>query len=245
MNTLSKGYQTKFWDGRYFIKVDSPGWYESISEILASEVQRFIVDGWSYVDYEYMEYKGLGACRSKNFVPYGYSVVSLKSLLDASEMNIDYSEDPYSLKNIIVGIMNVVYDINIENYLSYMIYLDALLLNEDRHLRNISFLRNSKGRIISCPIYDFGLGLLSSYNDVIDYSKILAQPFNLSFVEQCKMFDNPNIKINREGLVKSLKMAYNNPKEYVSSFNSERLKFAIKLLVNRLKETEGVLWTRV
>ena len=123
--------------------------------------------------------------------------------------------------------------------------MDALLLNEDRHLRNISFLRNSKGRIISCPIYDFGLGLLSSYNDVIDYSKILAQPFNLSFVEQCKMFDNPNIKINREGLVKSLKMAYNNPKEYVSSFNSERLKFAIKLLVNRLKETEGVLWTRV
>lgn len=30
MNTLSKGCQTKFWDGKYFIKIDSPGWYESI-----------------------------------------------------------------------------------------------------------------------------------------------------------------------------------------------------------------------
>ena len=247
LNNLSKGNQTKYWENDYLIKLDSPGWYESISEVLVSELQSCIVNPLPYVDYEYLVYRGVSACKSKNFLNDGESVISLKSALDASELNIDYSMSSQWLKDSIVGVINMEYGLYIEEYLAYMMYLDAIVLNEDRHLRNISFIKTADDKLKLSPLYDFGLSLLSDRDSYLSENSIefvKSQPFSHSFTEQVGLFDNPHITINVDKLMVKLLDAQSNPLRYVDNNRKEDLCRAIRVLITRLEETEGWLWFR-
>lgn len=75
-------------------------------------------------------------------------------------------------------------------YLSKLLTVDALFLNEDRHMHNIAVLRDKSGEYHYCPIFDNGCALLS--DTTIDYpvnedvinlipqvrAKTLSQDFN-------------------------------------------------------------------
>ncbi|MBQ9464854.1 MAG: hypothetical protein IJU67_06200, partial [Lachnospiraceae bacterium] len=52
-------------------------------------------------------------------------------------------------------------------YMSRLLTLDAVILNEDRHAHNIAFLRDEDGSYELCPFFDHGAGLLS--DTTIDY----------------------------------------------------------------------------
>ena len=52
-------------------------------------------------------------------------------------------------------------------YLNKLFTIDALFLNEDRHMHNIAVLMNGKGEFAYCPIFDNGAGLLS--DTTMDY----------------------------------------------------------------------------
>ena len=247
ISSVSKGNQTKYWENGYLVKLDSPGWYESISEVLVSELQNHIVNPLPYVDYEYLVYRGVSACRSKNFLGEGESVISLKKLLDLSGFNIDYSESGQWLKDCIVGAINIEYGLNIEKYLAYLVYLDAIVLNEDRHLRNISFIKSADGSLRVSPLYDFGLSLLSDRDRYPSgqYKGIIkSQPFDLDFDRQVGIFDNPHITIDLDGLLDRLIDARENPDLYVGYGKEVDLRRAVKILIQRLEETEGKLWFR-
>ena len=70
--------------------------------------------------------------------------------------------------------------------------MDALFLNEDRHLHNLAVLMSNSGEFRLCPIFDNGAGLLS--DTAMDYplagdplkmkSSVLARTFHDSFDEQ-------------------------------------------------------------
>ena len=68
--------------------------------------------------------------------------------------------------------------------------IDALFLNDDRHLNNIAVIEQN-GKFKYCPIFDNGAGLLSNvqfYPMDIDpkglIKDIVARPFNTSFTRQ-------------------------------------------------------------
>ena len=46
-------------------------------------------------------------------------------------------------------------------YLDKLFTIDALFLNEDRHMHNIAVLMNGEGQYAYCPIFDNGAGLMS------------------------------------------------------------------------------------
>ncbi len=75
-------------------------------------------------------------------------------------------------------------------YLALLFEVDALFLNDDRHLNNIALLEEN-GKFDYCPIFDNGAGLLSNVQlspmDIDPKALIpqaLARPFNISFNRQ-------------------------------------------------------------
>ena len=75
-------------------------------------------------------------------------------------------------------------------YLTLLFEVDALFLNDDRHLNNIAVLEHD-GQYDYCPIFDHGAALLSNQRDypmdiepMGSIPKILARPFNISFNRQ-------------------------------------------------------------
>ena len=75
-------------------------------------------------------------------------------------------------------------------YLTLLFEVDALFLNDDRHLNNIAVL-DRDGRYDYCPIFDNGAGLLSDVRTApmdIDPAVLIrsakARPFNTTFNRQ-------------------------------------------------------------
>lgn len=77
-------------------------------------------------------------------------------------------------------------------YLTAILELDCLTLNEDRHTNNLAVLRNEETKEFRlCPIFDNGLSLLSDLNDypLTDdlytcIERVQAKPFDSDHVEQ-------------------------------------------------------------
>lgn len=75
------------------------------------------------------------------------------------------------------------------DYLLVMIFIDCLVLNEDRHLRNFGYLRSREGNELP-PIFDFGLGLFehSSRYDGLSLKEALG-------LIECKLFTHDNLTV--------------------------------------------------
>lgn len=77
-------------------------------------------------------------------------------------------------------------------YMNKLLTIDALFLNEDRHMHNIAVLMNGEGEFTYCPIFDQGAGLLSDTTmdyplggDTVDYMReARAKNFCNSFDHQ-------------------------------------------------------------
>ena len=77
-------------------------------------------------------------------------------------------------------------------YLTLLFEIDALALNDDRHLNNIAVLEKN-GKFDYCPIFDQGAGFLSNVMyapmDIVPKSLIAqtrARPFHTTFNRQIK-----------------------------------------------------------
>lgn len=77
-------------------------------------------------------------------------------------------------------------------YLSILLTIDALFLNEDRHTHNIAVLRDEFGKYHYCPAFDHGASLMADTGmdypldvslDVL-YQKPKAKTFSRDFDEQ-------------------------------------------------------------
>ena len=81
-------------------------------------------------------------------------------------------------------------------YLTLLFEIDALVLNDDRHLNNIAVI-SKRDTFDYCPIFDQGAGFLSnvmySPMDIVPKSLISsaqARPFNTTFNRQIKTMQN-------------------------------------------------------
>lgn len=248
--TSSKGNQEKWFDAvsNEWYKLDQFG-YEALSEAVISrllEKSNIETDTpFKFVRYDIKKvtvhkHERI-ACSSVNFLQDGQSIITLSHLFSKiiSTPLKNILERLTSDKKRIAYIAEKTAEFTglklFPQYLTLIFEIDALFLNDDRHLNNIAILEQD-GRYDYCPIFDNGAGLLSNtqlYRMDIEPKALMrdiyARPFNTTFNRQ---------RNNAEGLYgKQLKMP---------AFTAEEIAEVLKPFLEYYPERDrGIIADRV
>ena len=176
--TTSRGNQEKWFDAEknLWYKVDD-GCFEALAEAVSSEVLRNFTNavqlpGISVANYwvDTAEVHGLKrvVSVSENFKRKDESLVTANTILKNS-LGTDYLEEfnrRTSLKERIRLLVDAMGEAtrmqNMGAYLTTLFEVDALFLNQDRHLNNIALIRDKFG-YKPCPIFDCGDSFLLDF----------------------------------------------------------------------------------
>lgn len=244
----SKGNQPKWFIDNKFLKADYLG-YESISEILVSLLLKFTKEV-DYVKYDFCEIETeddiLIGCYSENYINDNDKSVSIYRYL--SKDNIDYmsklrdKECADYLLNLLSSDVNISF--NVEKYISTILLIDTIILNEDRHLNNINLIIKETGKIVPAPIFDNGLSLLSrtskyGYECVTTdlFNKVLAKPFNKDFMTQLSYFKWEPLHLDYNKLLNEL----DNMKAPFKRMEFDRARYILKSRLEEMKD----LWVSI
>ena len=203
--TSSKGNQEKWLDGDRWYKLDQFG-YEALAETFTSlllehssieadtpfrftryRMERLLVHG-----------RERTGCSSENFLEPERSIVTLSHLFKQylgaplsgtlERLSSDKKRAQYLAETTaeITGLKLF------PQYLTLLFEIDALVLNDDRHLNNIAVI-SQNGTFHYCPIFDQGAGLLSDVQtapmDIAPkglIAEVKARPFKTTFNRQIK-----------------------------------------------------------
>ncbi|MBR2731825.1 MAG: hypothetical protein IKD72_07560 [Clostridia bacterium] len=200
--TSSKGNQEKWQDSGRWYKLDQFG-YEGLAETVISRLlERSSMETdtpFRFVRYrmERMHVHGRdrNGCSSADFLRPGESIITLSHL---------FKREGHALRDVLARLPSDKKRIAwlaeetaaltglalFPQYLTLLFEVDALFLNDDRHLNNIAVLEKD-GRFDYCPIFDNGAGLLSNVQIApmeIDPAALIrsakARPFNTTFNRQ-------------------------------------------------------------
>lgn len=203
--TSSKGNQEKWLDHGRWYKLDQFG-YEALAETAASmllehsNIERDTPFRFTRYRMERILVHGRErtGCSSENFLHDGESIVTLSrlfrqylggSLSDALER---FSSDKKRMAYLADATAELTELREFPQYLTLLLEIDALVLNDDRHLNNIAVLEKN-GKFDYCPIFDQGAGFLSNVMyapmGIVPKSLIAqtrARPFHTTFNRQIK-----------------------------------------------------------
>ena len=208
--TSSKGNQEKWRDGGRWYKLDQFG-YEALTETLISRLlERSNIEQdtpfrFTRYQMERMNVHGRErtGCSSENFLPPGQSIITLSHLFKRTGTVPlrDILARQTSDKKRIAYLAETTAELTglelFPQYLTLLFEVDALFLNDDRHLNNIAVLEQN-GRYDYCPIFDNGAGLLSN----VQMSPMDIDPKALIAIQRARPF---NTTFNRQvGTVRSL-----------------------------------------
>ena len=208
--TSSKGNQEKWYDGGRWYKLDQFG-YEALTETLISRLlERSSIEQdtpfrFTRYQMERMNVHGRErtGCSSENFLKPGQSIITLSHLFKRTGTVPlrDILARQTSDKKRIAYLAETTAELTglelFPQYLTLLFEVDALFLNDDRHLNNIAVLEQN-GRYDYCPIFDNGAGLLSN----VQMSPMDIDPKALIAIQRARPF---NTTFNRQvGTVRSL-----------------------------------------
>ena len=196
----SKGNQLKWFANQYWYKADYTG-YEGLSEYVISKLlnlsslgkDEFIDYQTEEIKYKYMTYKG---CKSKNFLPDGWSLITLERLFQNTYQNSlnkaihTISDLENRIRFLVEQTIRITDLQDFGKYISKLLTIDAVFFNEDRHTHNIAVLLDTNGKYHYCPIFDHGAGLLSDTS--MDYPMnvpVLSLMENVQSKTICTSFD--------------------------------------------------------
>lgn len=167
----SKGNQLKWKKNHTWYKADFTG-YEGLAEYVISNLltesslkqEDFVLYEPEQISYKKKIYNGV---KSKDFLYDDWQIITLERLFKnyfgesfyTSIWHISNVENRLSFLVEQVERMTGFKDFGI--YMSILLTIDALFLNEDRHLHNIAVLMDGQGRFRHCPLFDHGASLLS------------------------------------------------------------------------------------
>ena len=172
--TSSKGNQEKWLSGNRWFKLDQFG-YEALAETLTS---RLLEDSRIETDtpFRFTRYRmermlvhgrERTGCSSENFLQPGQSIITLSHLFKRTLKTplqntlARLSGDKKRLAYLAETTAKITGLAEFPQYLTLLFEVDALFLNDDRHLNNIAVLEQN-GRYDYCPIFDNGAALLSN-----------------------------------------------------------------------------------
>lgn len=167
----SKGNQLKWQKDGIWYKADSNG-YEGLSEyVIAKLLKKSSLQDNEFVDYELETigygYQTFNGCKCKSFLKENESIITLDRLFQNG-----YGERLSTILLSIDGVGNrIKFTVDkteqmtgIDDfgmYLSKILIMDRLFLNEDRHMNNIAVIYDGNEKFRLCPIFDNGAALLS------------------------------------------------------------------------------------
>ena len=167
----SKGNQLKWEEQGIWYKADYTG-YEGLAEYVISGLfAHSSLGGEEYVSYQteeivYGHNRYLG-CKSRNFLPGGWKLITLERLFQ-SVYGESLNRRIYTIREYEERVRFLVEQTirmtGLEEfgvYLSKLLTIDAVFLNEDRHTHNIAVLLDDVGHYHYCPIFDHGAALLA------------------------------------------------------------------------------------
>lgn len=198
----SKGNQLKWLNEGIWYKADYTG-YEGLAEYIISHLlekssllkEQFVLYDTEVIQYGQVQYNG---CKSPDFLTNGWNMITLERLfqnmygqsLTKSIYAIQDHEN--RLKFLVDQTIRMTGLKDFGKYMCQLLTMDALFLNEDRHMHNIAVLMDDIGQFHYCPFFDHGAGLLSDTTmdypagmDVIQaMEKAQSKTFCTSFDEQ-------------------------------------------------------------
>lgn len=204
----SKGNQLKWKNKDVWYKADYSG-YEGLAEyvisnlLLKSSLQK---EEFVLYDLEQICYKTVcyNAVRSENFLKDDWQIITLERLYKNFTGESLYEQTWHivgareRLAFLIGQVERITGLSNFGQYINILLTIDALFLNEDRHMHNIAVLMNPQGQYKLCPIFDQGAGLLS--DTTMDYplggeiysliDSVQAKTISDSFEEQLEVSEN-------------------------------------------------------
>lgn len=257
ISSTSKGNQIKWVKDNCYIKADTMG-YEGYTEWLVSKLLECIKSNYEYIKYslceinerddeieETVHYKG---CYSKNYLSEGEEFISIYRLLKQRDKNFERAYNNLSGEQKVEYVIQGVKDstgLIIRDYLEFIIKLDAIVLNEDRHLNNISLVYNEKKEFRVAPIFDNGLSLLSdihSYPMHLSIDKCIrrvkSKPFSSNISNQLSYFSKSKIRIDYDKFLELIKSENN------TDLKEEHIR-ARRVILRRLMLKENELWERI
>lgn len=203
--TSSKGNQEKWLDHGRWYKLDQFG-YEALAEVFTSMLLEFsnieTDTPFRFTRYEMERLQVHGrertGCSSENFLHPGESIVTLSHLFKqylGGSLASALERLPSDKKRM-AYLAEATADITglqaFPDYLTLLFEIDALVLNDDRHLNNIAVIARD-GIFDYCPIFDQGAGLLSNVMyapmDIVPKSLVAstqARPFHTTFNRQIR-----------------------------------------------------------
>jgi len=173
----SKGNQLKWNKDDVWYKADYTG-YEGLSEYIISRLltmSDLLPSEYVLYDTEKILYKhtSFNGAKSNDFLKEGYQLITL-SRLYSIKYNRDFTKDLWHIRDVQDRLSFLVDQVirmtgltDFGIYLSKMLTVDALFLNEDRHLHNIAVLMKEDKTFDYCPLFDHGAGLLA--DTTVDY----------------------------------------------------------------------------
>lgn len=204
----SKGNQLKWKKEDLWYKADFMG-YEGLVEYLASHLMtRSDLDPSLVTLYqtEQIQYRDrvYTGCVSKDFLNEGEQLLTLERIFK-NETGESLYQTIFRIhdhrERLIYLVQQVERYTGVKGfgpYMAQLLSIDALFLNEDRHLHNIALILDPTGCYRLCPVFDLGAGLLSDTsmdypigNDIhpmIDKAK--AKTFSEDFFEQTETADH-------------------------------------------------------
>ncbi len=203
--TSSKGNQEKWFDKdtNKWYKLDQFG-YEALTETIVSKLlEKSNIESetpFSFARYEMERLNVHGrertGCSSANFLKEGQSIITLSHLFSRQlgtslKAKLEgLSSDKKRIQYLAEATAEYTGLKNFPQYLTLLFEVDALFLNDDRHLNNIAVIEEN-GKFKYCPIFDNGAGLLSNIQfSPMDIEPkglikdVVARPFNTSFTRQ-------------------------------------------------------------
>ena len=203
----SKGNQFKWKKDNLWYKADYVG-YEGLSETIVSELLKhsslkedeFVEYSTVQIKYNNQFYNG---CVSENFLKEGIRLITLERLFQLN--GIQLYKTLYKIDNLVERAEYLVSETikitglkDFGQYMSKMMAIDALFLNEDRHTHNIAVLVDRNGNYDYCPYFDCGAALLS--DTTMDYplnqqigeliKHVHSKTIYTDFYEQLEVFEN-------------------------------------------------------
>lgn len=197
----SKGNQLKWQLNDKWIKADYLG-YEGLSEFIVSNLlKKTNVQNFTQYHLEQIKYKKniYTGCSSENFLQKDESILTLEKLfrmyygIEISEKCAKIEDIKEKIKYTVDRVIEVTGLQDFGKYLTTLLEVDAIFLDEDRHFNNIAVIYNENNNTFNyCPIFDNGAALLSDTvmdyplgEDVYNYiDQVQAKPFSTNFEEQ-------------------------------------------------------------
>lgn len=196
----SKGDQPKWKRSGNWYKADHMG-YEALAEVIVSRLLAHS-NAADLVTYDpvllHYDDKDVAGCISRDFMRKGEMLIPFERLHRAYEgrglaQALAAFDPPKERIVYTVDFIERVTSLtDVGKYLTAILELDCLTLNEDRHTNDLAVLRDEETKEFRlCPIFDNGLSLLSDLNDypLTDdlytcIERVKAKPFDRDHAEQ-------------------------------------------------------------